>query len=81
MDVWFILWPFSQFLPILVCCTKKNLATPNLNRFGEPLGLSEKKTFVRITIDCSLNVTKSFGYQPSGNKMISKSYSTTLYPK
>jgi hypothetical protein len=26
---WYILWLFGIFFPVLVCCTKKNLATPN----------------------------------------------------
>jgi hypothetical protein len=25
--IWYILWPFGLFFPVLVCCTKKNLAT------------------------------------------------------
>jgi hypothetical protein len=25
--IWSILWPFGIFFPVLVCCTKKNLAT------------------------------------------------------
>jgi hypothetical protein len=25
--IWLILWPFGAFFPVLVCCTKKNLAT------------------------------------------------------
>jgi hypothetical protein len=29
--IWYILWPFGIFFHVLVCCTKKNLAT--LDRF------------------------------------------------
>jgi hypothetical protein len=25
--IWYIIWLFGIFLPVLVCCTKKNLAT------------------------------------------------------
>jgi hypothetical protein len=25
--IWYILWLFDMFFPVLVCCTKKNLAT------------------------------------------------------
>jgi hypothetical protein len=25
--IWYILWPFGTLFPLLVCCTKKNLAT------------------------------------------------------
>jgi hypothetical protein len=25
--IWYILWSFGIFFPVLVCCTKKNLAT------------------------------------------------------
>jgi hypothetical protein len=25
--IWYILWPFGKLFPVLVCCTKKNLAT------------------------------------------------------
>jgi hypothetical protein len=27
MAIWYVLWTFGIFLPVLVCCTKKNLAT------------------------------------------------------
>jgi hypothetical protein len=27
MAIWYILWSFGIFFPVLVCCTKKNLAT------------------------------------------------------
>jgi hypothetical protein len=27
MAIWNILWSFGIFFPVLVCCTKKNLAT------------------------------------------------------
>jgi hypothetical protein len=27
MTIWYILWSFGTFLPVLVCCSKKNLAT------------------------------------------------------
>jgi hypothetical protein len=27
MAIWYILWPFGIFSPVLVCCSKKNLAT------------------------------------------------------
>jgi hypothetical protein len=27
MAIWYISWPFGMFLPVLACCTKKNLAT------------------------------------------------------
>jgi hypothetical protein len=27
VDIWFILWLFSIFFPVLECCTTKNLAT------------------------------------------------------
>jgi hypothetical protein len=27
MDIWHILWAFGIIIPVLVCCTKKNLAT------------------------------------------------------
>jgi hypothetical protein len=27
MTIWYILWSFGIFLPVLVICTKKNLAT------------------------------------------------------
>jgi hypothetical protein len=27
MGIWYILWSFSIFFTVLVCCTKKNLAT------------------------------------------------------
>jgi hypothetical protein len=26
MDIWYISWSFGMIFPILVCCTKKNLA-------------------------------------------------------
>jgi hypothetical protein len=29
MVLWYILWLFGIFKPVLVCCTKKNLATPS----------------------------------------------------
>jgi hypothetical protein len=28
--IWYILWMFSIYFPVLVSCSKKNLATPNL---------------------------------------------------
>jgi hypothetical protein len=28
MAIWYILWSFGIISPVLVCCTKKNLATP-----------------------------------------------------
>jgi hypothetical protein len=31
--VWYILWPFWSIFPVLVCCTKKNLATMPLYPF------------------------------------------------
>jgi hypothetical protein len=27
MVLWYILWSFGIFFPVLVCCTKKNMAT------------------------------------------------------
>jgi hypothetical protein len=27
-SIWYILWSFGIFSPVLVCCIKKNLATP-----------------------------------------------------
>jgi hypothetical protein len=27
VDIWYILWLFGIFPPVLVCCTEKNLAT------------------------------------------------------
>jgi hypothetical protein len=29
MPIWYILWLFWYISPVLVCCTKKNLATPD----------------------------------------------------
>jgi hypothetical protein len=44
MAIWYILWSFGIFLPILVCCTKKNLAT----LVYSPTSLSaDKKTTTR----------------------------------
>jgi hypothetical protein len=31
MAKWYILWPVSIFFPVSVCCTKKTLATLELN--------------------------------------------------
>jgi hypothetical protein len=27
MSIWYVLWSFWYFFPVLVCCTQKNLAT------------------------------------------------------
>jgi hypothetical protein len=27
MAIWYILWSFGTYFPVLVCCTQKNLAT------------------------------------------------------
>jgi hypothetical protein len=27
MAIWYILWSFGKFVLVLVCCTRKNLAT------------------------------------------------------
>jgi hypothetical protein len=35
MVIWYILWPFGIFLPFLVYCTKKNLATLPPFRFPQ----------------------------------------------
>jgi hypothetical protein len=32
--IWYILWSFGVFIPILVCCTEKNLATLGLGTLG-----------------------------------------------
>jgi hypothetical protein len=29
--IWYILWPFGIFFPVLVCCAKKTLATLKYN--------------------------------------------------
>jgi hypothetical protein len=32
--IWYILWLFDMFFPVLVCCTEENLATLARERVG-----------------------------------------------
>jgi hypothetical protein len=37
MAIWYIFWLFGIFFPVLVCCSKKNLATLSLTRIKDRL--------------------------------------------
>jgi hypothetical protein len=41
--IWYISWPFGIFSPVLVCCTKKNLATLIRSAFEVLLPLIQKR--------------------------------------
>jgi hypothetical protein len=32
--IWYILWPFGIFFPVLVCCPKKNMASLAQRLYG-----------------------------------------------
>jgi hypothetical protein len=57
MDIWYILWSFGLFFPVLVFCTKKNLATllPNSNKNAHHQSLTtySKLPFTSISPDDS----------------------------
>jgi hypothetical protein len=42
-SIWYILWSFGIFSPVLVCCIKKNLATPTRIRLPTTSNLNENR--------------------------------------
>jgi hypothetical protein len=47
---WHILWPFGTFFPVLVCCSKKNLATLIVGGFSRQKCKMATLTFCRVLI-------------------------------
>jgi hypothetical protein len=72
--IWYILWPFGMFSPVLVCCTKKNLATliqsicvetgPTSDE-ASPKNLCESNFFIPGR-ECTTQHESHFPCQPTG---------------
>jgi hypothetical protein len=45
--IWYILWPFGIFSPVLVCCTKKNWL-PNVHIFAKNVSTFMTNFYSRV---------------------------------
>jgi hypothetical protein len=60
MAIWYILWSFGILLPVLVFCTKKNLATLNSRVGVRAHSVQSHRHFCHICATSGVAVEKPF---------------------